>query len=127
MFFHLIPLCYFFILTQSTLNNYFLSRMEKITSRLQILAEWEKPKFYLTILLKLVFQSFFIDSVPLLSLIWLGLFFSFIRFLIFGFAFHFFDFWWVLNFYLLLRFLFKFILFIFFWMLRLLLNFWILC
>jgi hypothetical protein len=66
--------------------------MEKFTSRLLILAEWEKPTFYPSLLLKLVFQTFFIDCISLLSLIWLGLFFGLLRFLIFEFSFGFFGF-----------------------------------
>lgn len=124
MFFHLIPLCYFFLLTQSTVNYYFLCWMEKLTSCLLVLAEWEKSTFYLSLLLKLVFQSLFIDSITLFSLIWFRLFFGFFRFLIFHFVFGFFGFWWVVDLDLLLRFLFNFILFVFFWRLRLLLNLW---
>ena len=125
MFFNLIPLCSFFLPTQSTMNSYFICWVEKLTSGLLIFAEWEKSTFCFTCFLKLILQALSFNTISLIALFHLILFrllFDFFCFLSLGISFCFLSFWRIVSFDFFLRFFFSFIIFFFFWRLRLLLN-----
>lgn len=113
----------FFLLTQSTMNFYFLSRMEKLAACVLVLAEWEKTAFRLSLLLQFLLQSFLITPVLLLSLS-VGLFFS--LFLLFILIFNLSFFWLslVFSFNFFFRFLFNFFSFFFFSWMGFFLDFW---